>query len=92
MCIDLYAASEEGMGLAFLQPLCTTTGGSLCLYPSLEEAALPQVILTSPASSYVIVMTGSGISAGYVSHQSFLARLALFLPHVCICHIAALQQ
>ena len=43
VCIDVYAASEEGMGLAFVEPLCSLTGGALLLYPSVDSAALPQV-------------------------------------------------
>jgi len=43
VCIDVYAASEEGLGLAYMQPLTTITGGAVFLYPSLDEAALPQV-------------------------------------------------
>ena len=42
VCIDLYAASEEGMGLAFLEPLGSITGGATYLYPALDEATLPQ--------------------------------------------------
>lgn len=40
--IDLYAASEEGVGLTYLEPLSSTTGGVTYLYPALAEANLPQ--------------------------------------------------
>ena len=41
--MDVYAASEEGLGLAYIQPLSSVSGGSMLLYPSLADAALPQV-------------------------------------------------
>lgn len=41
--MDVYAASEEGLGLAYIQPVTSVTGGAMLLYPSLSEAALPQV-------------------------------------------------
>lgn len=39
----MYAASEEGLGLAYIQPLSSVSGGVMLLYPSLANAALPQV-------------------------------------------------
>lgn len=41
--IDVFAASEEGMGLTFLEPLNSITGGATYLYHVLDEANLPQV-------------------------------------------------
>lgn len=43
VCVDVYAASEEGLGLAYIQPLSRVSGGVMLLYPSLADAALPQV-------------------------------------------------
>lgn len=40
--IDVFAASEEGMGLTFLEPLNSITGGATYLYHALDEANLPQ--------------------------------------------------
>ena len=41
--MDVYAASEEGLGLAYIQPLSSVSGGVMLLYASLADAALPQV-------------------------------------------------
>jgi len=43
VCIDVYAASEEGLGLAYMEPLSSATGGAVFLYIWLDQAALPQV-------------------------------------------------
>ena len=40
--VDIFAASEEGMGLTFLEPLNSITGGATYLYHALDEANLPQ--------------------------------------------------
>ena len=50
--MDVYAASEEGLGLAYIQPLTSVSGGAMLLYPSLTEAALPQVWKPLNQSSY----------------------------------------
>lgn len=47
ICVDLYAASEEGVGLTFLEPLGSITGGATYLYPALDEATLPQVAMSA---------------------------------------------
>lgn len=43
--VSLYAACEDGMGLTYLEPLSSITGGALHLYPAVDEANLPQVSL-----------------------------------------------
>ena len=42
VCVDVYAASEGGCGLAQLHALATRSGGALYLYPRIDAAALPQ--------------------------------------------------
>ena len=44
VCTDVYIVSPEGCGLHLLEPLTAATGGAVYLYPSLEKAALPQVL------------------------------------------------
>lgn len=44
VCIDVFAVAEEGCGLAAIEPLAAATGGGMFLYPSPEDAALPQDI------------------------------------------------
>ena len=43
VCIDVFAVSAEGCGLAAIEPLAAATGGAMFLYPCVEDAALPQV-------------------------------------------------
>eukprot|EP00878_Enallax_costatus_P044208 GHUV01052560.1.p2 GENE.GHUV01052560.1~~GHUV01052560.1.p2 ORF type:complete len:101 (-),score=34.94 GHUV01052560.1:237-539(-) len=40
--VDVYAAARGFVGLQTLEPLVNSTGGALYLYPSAEEATLPQ--------------------------------------------------
>lgn len=40
--VDVYAAARGYVGLQTLEPLVNSTGGALYLYPSAEEATLPQ--------------------------------------------------
>eukprot|EP00193_Tetraselmis_chui_P003922 CAMPEP_0177762252 /NCGR_PEP_ID=MMETSP0491_2-20121128/6244_1 /TAXON_ID=63592 /ORGANISM="Tetraselmis chuii, Strain PLY429" /LENGTH=846 /DNA_ID=CAMNT_0019278291 /DNA_START=238 /DNA_END=2778 /DNA_ORIENTATION=+ len=40
--IDLYVISSEVVGLECLSPLASSSGGHLCWYPGIEDAALPQ--------------------------------------------------
>jgi hypothetical protein len=40
--VDVYAAARGYIGLQTLEPLVNSTGGALYLYPSAEEATLPQ--------------------------------------------------
>lgn len=46
--IDLYATAGSGgngyLGLNVMEPLCNSSGGSMYLYPSVEESTLPQDI------------------------------------------------
>lgn len=50
VCIDLYVVSEAGCGLSAIEPLTVSTGGLLFLYPTPQQAALPQVLVPpSPA-------------------------------------------
>jgi len=51
ICIDLYVVSPTAVGLRCLEPLAVSSGGAVYLYPSLEEAALPQV----PTSSITLL-------------------------------------
>jgi len=48
VAVDIYAVSPLACGLDMLGCLASSSGGSMYLYPSLEQAALPQV--TSPAT------------------------------------------
>jgi hypothetical protein len=43
VCVHLYAASPHFLGLEVIHPLVASSGGTLSLYPSLDDAALPQV-------------------------------------------------
>jgi hypothetical protein len=43
VCCDLFVVSEEYCDLASLKPLCSQSGGVLCLYQRLEDCTLPQV-------------------------------------------------
>lgn len=40
--VDVFAAARGYIGLQMLEPLVNSTGGALYLYPSAEEATLPQ--------------------------------------------------
>jgi hypothetical protein len=40
--VDVFAAARGYVGLQTLEPLVINTGGALHLYPSAEEATLPQ--------------------------------------------------
>lgn len=40
--VDVFAAARGYVGLQTLEPLVNSTGGALYLYPSAEEATLPQ--------------------------------------------------
>ncbi|KAK9823450.1 hypothetical protein WJX72_002854 [[Myrmecia] bisecta] len=42
VCVDVYAASAEAVGLQFIAPLASSSGGAVYLYPALDQAALPQ--------------------------------------------------
>ncbi|KXZ54187.1 hypothetical protein GPECTOR_5g282 [Gonium pectorale] len=51
---DLFAVSPSGLGLRWLAPLAGSTGGSLYLYPSVDESAMPQDVylrLSAPSCS-----------------------------------------
>ncbi|GAQ81540.1 sec23/Sec24 zinc finger family protein [Klebsormidium nitens] len=42
VCCDVFVVSEGYCDLASLEPLCSQSGGTLCLYQRLEECTLPQ--------------------------------------------------
>jgi Sec23/Sec24 trunk domain len=42
VCIDIYAITPRALGLHCIDPLALNSGGAVYLYPSSEEAALPQ--------------------------------------------------
>lgn len=71
MCVDVYAASEEGLGLAYIQPLSSVSGGVMLLYPSLADAALPQVC--TYFSNVSIFMKTACVS--YVDYKKALMAL-----------------
>lgn len=48
--VDVYAAARGFVGLQTLEPLVNSTGGALYLYPSAEEATLPQDLYRCAAS------------------------------------------
>lgn len=60
VCCDLFVVSEGYCDLASLQPLCSQSGGTLCLYQRLEECTLPQV--RSSASGVVVECLGLQIA------------------------------
>ena len=43
IAVDVYALGEASFGLDMLQPLPNRSGGTLLLYPLIEDAALPEV-------------------------------------------------
>ncbi len=43
MTVDIFAASPRTCGLHALQPLALGSAGCLRLYPSLQQAPMPQV-------------------------------------------------
>ena len=45
VCIDLFAASRQHIGLSALLPLCNHSGGACFHYTAVEGSALPQVLL-----------------------------------------------
>lgn len=85
--MDVYAASEEGLGLAYIQALTSVTGGAILLYPSLTDAALPQVchhynlimesITTSDGSMCVPCAVQSVLVSLGVTHLLCMAVLQL---------------
>lgn len=44
--VDIYAVSSASCGLDSLEPLASRSGGVMYLYPHVDAAALPQVVLT----------------------------------------------
>ncbi|KAG2486738.1 hypothetical protein HYH03_014664 [Edaphochlamys debaryana] len=58
VCVDLFAVSQGALGLRFLDPLCSSTGGAVYLYPSVDESAMPQDVylrLSSPSAAVGII-------------------------------------
>ena len=51
VCIDVFVVSAVGCGLSAIEPLAAATGGAMFLYPTLEQAALPQVAPPPPHPS-----------------------------------------
>ena len=49
--VDVYVASSESCGLDLIEPLAGSSGGALLFYPTLEQAALPQVSLPNKCLS-----------------------------------------
>ena len=45
VCMDIFAACPHSLDLQQLAPVATNSGGSIYLYPVLEDAAMPQVTL-----------------------------------------------
>lgn len=43
MTVDIFAASQRTCGLHAIQPLASGSAGCLRLYPSLQQAPMPQV-------------------------------------------------
>ena len=43
VCVEVYVASPSSCSLELMEPLASNSGGILHLYPTLEQAALPQV-------------------------------------------------
>lgn len=58
--VDVYAAARGYVGLQTLEPLVNSTGGALYLYPSAEEATLPQDLYRyTPNSNWVLLWVWS---------------------------------
>ncbi|DBB07884.1 TPA: hypothetical protein ACH3X3_009279 [Trebouxia sp. C0006] len=90
VCIDVYAASEEGLGLAYLDPLPSITGGAVFLYPSLDEAALPQDIykrLSCPIAldGMLRIRTSPEFSVSQAYGQLFQDEQYENLVHITAC-------
>lgn len=84
VCIDVFAASNDGVGLAYLEPLSSISGGAMFLYPSLEDAALPQVHARSHA---IIALLPQSVFMATLTHHHgtpVLNPLAQLGPHVII--------
>ena len=47
VCMDIFAACPHRLDLQQLAPVATNSGGSIYLYPVLEDAAMPQVTCKS---------------------------------------------
>ncbi|DBA67299.1 TPA: hypothetical protein ACH3X2_001602 [Trebouxia sp. C0005] len=90
VCIDVYAASDEGLGLTFMQPLTSITGGAVFLYPSLDEAALPQDIykrLSCPIAldGMLRIRTSPEFSVSQAYGQLFQDEQYENLVHITAC-------
>jgi hypothetical protein len=74
--VDVYAAARGYIGLQTLEPLVNSTGGALYLYPSAEEATLPQDLSRC-----------AGLNACLVCYHTCMLGLLACTPSVCIiCH------
>ena len=62
ICIDLYIVSPAAVGLRCLEPLAISSGGAVYLYPSLDEAALPQVLPSVHVSAWPVLRAPLGLS------------------------------
>ncbi|GIL48469.1 hypothetical protein Vafri_4983 [Volvox africanus] len=54
VCVDLFSVSSGALGLRYLAPLCSSTGGGIYLYPSVDESAMPQDVylrMSAPSAS-----------------------------------------
>ncbi|KAL3139738.1 hypothetical protein ABBQ38_004043 [Trebouxia sp. C0009 RCD-2024] len=90
VCVDVYAASEEGLGLAYIQPLSSVSGGAMLLYFSLTEAALPQDIyrrLSTPLAveGMLRIRTSPEFQASRAYGQLFQDEQYNNLVHITAC-------
>lgn len=75
------------MGLTYLEPLSSLTGGSMHLYPNLDEANLPQVCHTAPmwCPCAVSVLFMYSMGAGYVLCCSCYCAVHVLCCPCCCC-------
>jgi hypothetical protein len=59
--VDVYAAAKGYVGLQTLEPLVNSTGGALYLYPSAQEATLPQDLYRCAGRSLDVLERGAGV-------------------------------
>ena len=75
--VDVYAAARGYVGLQTLEPLVNSTGGALYLYPSAEEATLPQDLYRCVATSAAAAGTTGGCRVSEHSRRLEHTQLGL---------------
>lgn len=82
--VDVYAAARGYVGLQTLEPLVNSTGGALYLYPSAEEATLPQDLYRCVhVTSATAAGTTSGCRVSEHSRRTYAAGAAHRHTRLC---------